>query len=250
MGALAVNHRYVLAFAQNCKARILDYGCGSGQIVRTGLSMGLDIYGADVFYEGAHDWRRSLQEDDLLGDRIRVIEKHTLPFPNDYFGLVVHNQVLEHVADLEGVLSEIARVLTPGGQMLSLFPSREVLREGHCGIPLSHRFERSSKLRYQYMLTMRKIGFGSYHDGKPPEAWARDFIDWLDRWCYYRPMTSITRCYASAGFSFESREVDYAVFRLNEGDRSLLARIAKTFPLLTTTLVRRLGGLVILSSKG
>ncbi len=47
---------------------------------------------------------------------------------------------MEHVDDLNFTLSELARVFKPSGKVLTLFPSAEVIREGHCGIPFAHWF--------------------------------------------------------------------------------------------------------------
>jgi SAM-dependent methyltransferase len=38
-----------------------------------------------------------------------------LPYPDNHFDLVFNNSALEHVADLKNSLSEVARVLAPGG---------------------------------------------------------------------------------------------------------------------------------------
>ncbi len=45
-----------------------------------------------------------------------------LDFPDAYFGLVMAFEVLEHVEDDEGLLSEIARVLQPGGLFVMSVP--------------------------------------------------------------------------------------------------------------------------------
>jgi len=54
------------------------------------------------------------------------------------------------------------RVLKPGGCMLSIFPSRDVLREGHIGIPLAHRFARGSRARLLYTWALRRAGLGTW----------------------------------------------------------------------------------------
>lgn len=45
-----------------------------------------------------------------------------LPFENNYFDYVLSYDVLEHVTDLEKVISEVKRVLKPGGMFCSVFP--------------------------------------------------------------------------------------------------------------------------------
>ena len=158
-------------------------------------------------------------------------------------------KVFEHVEDLDGVLVEIGRVLKQDGIMLSLFPSREVVREGHCGIPFGHRFRKDSKLGYLWLLAFRKLGFGTYHGQKTPEQWAKDFMEWLHAWCYYRPRAEINEAYRRAGFSFDSDEMSYVISRLNYRDMGWLMPLAKLSPSLTSYTFRKLGGMVVLSSR-
>ena len=53
-----VNYRYLLHWAEAFEsktrgARILDYGCGSGDVVAAGRKHGLNIYGSEIFYRGS-----------------------------------------------------------------------------------------------------------------------------------------------------------------------------------------------------
>ncbi len=47
-----------------------------------------------------------------------VADAHDLPFKDGEFDLVLCTEVLEHVKDPKKVISEIGRVLTPGGQVI------------------------------------------------------------------------------------------------------------------------------------
>ena len=133
-----VTNRFVLDFCKSfaCEhpaAPILDFGCGAGDLVAAGLAAGLPMSGADVFYSGSKT-RELSEAHGLLGRAVLEIREGRLPFPDAGFGLIVNNQVMEHVDDLGGVLAELHRILAPGGLLLSIFPSRDVFREGHIGI--------------------------------------------------------------------------------------------------------------------
>lgn len=176
-------------------ARVLDYGCGAGQIVRALRARGIEAFGCDVFYDGG-DYSPQV-EDELLGaGTIRRMEGGSIPFEDASFDIVVSNQVMEHVPDLDAVLGEISRVLKPGGKVLSLFPHRGVWREGHSGVPFLHRFPKGNmNVRVCYAAAFRCLGFGYFHNGKSVMHWSRDFCDWLDRWTYYRTSGEINAVY-------------------------------------------------------
>ena len=49
-----------------------------------------------------------------------------LPFQRDSFDTVFSNSTLEHIPDTNGVLSEISRVLRPGGRLVITVPTRRL----------------------------------------------------------------------------------------------------------------------------
>ena len=101
--------------------------------------------------------------------------------------------MFEHVPDMDRVLSEIRRVMKPEGALLNLFPSREVWREGRCGIPFLHRFPKHSRARISYAAALRSLGLGDITDGKSVMQWSRDFCRWLDDCTYCRPLPGLAR---------------------------------------------------------
>jgi len=249
-----INHSYILDFAERNRHgkkeyQILDYGCGAGEAVISGRDSGLDIYGAEVFYEGGNT-RAKVEASGILGTAVREIVDGRIDFPDAYFDLVVSNQVFEHVEDLDKVLSEIYRILKPGGSTLNLFPSKDVWREGHCGIPFLHRFSRKSQTRYYYALFLRRLGFGYFKKGKSPGQWTRDFLDWLDAYCHYRDRKAILRAFRRL-FSVRLIEEDYILFRMGKSRLKFLRPIIRIpiVKLLFKEFYRKLGGLVLLATK-
>lgn len=51
---------------------------------------------------------------------VRRMEDGAIPFSDETFDIVVSNQAMEHVPDLDFSLSEVDRVLAPGGLVLGL----------------------------------------------------------------------------------------------------------------------------------
>jgi SAM-dependent methyltransferase len=252
---LHVNYEYCLQWAESVRrqdpaARILDYGCGNGDVVRAGLERGLDIFGADEFYAGATS-RQVVEASGLLGSRIHEMRDGRLDFEDGWFDLVLSNQVFEHVADLGQVVDEVWRVLKPGGRLVALFPSSEVVREGHFGIPFVHWLPRASRLRYWYALGLRSVGLGHFTAGKSRARWTRDALDWLDRYTYYRSEAALLGT-LSRRFAITAAEGDYAAFRLGRSSRmSRLAPVARwrgAGPLVRFA-IRRLSGMVLVATK-
>ena len=256
MAALDVTNRFVLDFCgafarRHPGARILDFGCGAGRLVEAARPQGIDMRGAEVYYAGSQT-RAEAAAAGLLGTWITEISDGKLDYADASFDLVVNNQVMEHVEDLDAVLREIHRVLKPGGALLSLFPSRDVFREGHIGIPFAHWFPQGSRLRFYYTWALRGLGLGTWKEQAPTaRQWAIDKLEWIDRFTRYRSRREIVRTF-SRYFRSEMRESDYIRFRLlDRRGREWIAR-AVSLPLAAPAaraLFRKLAFLVILSRK-
>jgi SAM-dependent methyltransferase len=252
--SLDANHRYVLDWATReatdmPNPRVLDFGCGSGEVVLAGRAQGLEMYGAEVFYAGG-DVRPRIQELGLLGNVVREIRDGRLDFADSSFDLVLANQVFEHVDDFEPVLDEIHRVLKPGGSLLALFPSKEVLREGHIGIPLVHRLP-AGRGRRSYTVAMRRLGLGYNKADKSPSVWADDALAWLDEYTTYRTKRAALAPFLRR-FRVSMREDDFLRFRLRMVPRlAPLAFLLRTWvgTLAARVVVQRGMGMVIEARK-
>lgn len=251
-----VTNRYVLDFAirfarERPGAKTLDYGCGAGAVVAAARAAGLDMWGADVYYGGSQT-RAAAERAGLLGEIIRPMRDGRLDFPPGAFDLVVNNQVLEHVEDLEATLDDIYRALKPGGTLLSVFPSRDVFREGHIGIPFAHWFPKGSRVRLLYAWALRAIGFGYWKRQAPTcRQWAADKLNWIDTYTRYRSRREIRAAF-DARFRNEFREPEYIRYRLRQSPR--LAPLTRLLdlplaPAAATWLFRKLAFMVIVSHK-
>ena len=251
-----VTNRYLLEFARRFAALkggapILDFGCGAGELVSAGRASGLDMRGADVFYSGS-DARAEAVAACRLGSCLSEIREGKLPFADASFELVVNNQVMEHVADLDAALREIHRVLRPGGAALSIFPARDVWREGHIGIPFAHWFSPGSRTRLVYTMALRSLGLGTWKEqAATRRQWAKDKLAWIDAYTHYRSRREIFAVF-NRYFSNELCEPDYIRFRLRDKPwRAPLARLLELpfAPAPASALFRKLAFLVIVSRK-
>ena len=97
--------------------RVLDIGCGGGFLAEEFAALGCRVTGVDpspasVSAARAHAAGRG------LGIDYRVGAGEALPAPDAAFAVACCCDVLEHVSDLDRVISETARVLRPGGLYL------------------------------------------------------------------------------------------------------------------------------------
>lgn len=249
-----LNHKFILERClslPSAEAKILDYGCGKGLIVEEGIKKGIDIYGVEAFsHGGGVKIKDYLHERGLLNHKIKELVGDSIPFPDNYFDFIVSNQVFEHVKDLDKCLSEIDRVLKKDGQLLCLFSSKEVIREGHCGIIFAHRFPKSS-FRFYWLYFFRRLGFGRLNNRRTVKQWAEFFNEWLVDSVSYRSMNEINHTFKRFFISLTHIEDDYIAYRLKEKNNHRLAYLSTFYPvkIITRFFCRKWGGLVFIASK-
>ncbi len=225
-------------------ARVLDFGCGAGHIVRELRKRNVAAFGCDVFYEGG-DYSKYIGNELFESGVIRRMDGGAIPFESASFDVVVNNQVMEHVEHLDRVLAEIHRVLKPGGRVLSLFPDKGVWREGHCGIPFLHWFPKRSRARVYFAAGFRGLGFGYHKNDKSVMRWSRDFCDWLDNWTHYRSKGEIRSAYGR--YFRDIRNLEDSWFQMRLGRRKRL--VAWLPASVQGLIVNKLGGLVFVARK-
>jgi SAM-dependent methyltransferase len=104
--------------------RVLDLGSGAGYFTAALAAAGARPVGAEVA-QAAISRARAAHPD--LDFRLVPIDG-PLPFEDNSFELVWSSEVIEHVADTARWLSEVRRVLVPGGRLLLTTPSHGRLR--------------------------------------------------------------------------------------------------------------------------
>lgn len=230
--------------SQKNPKKVLDYGCGQGSIVKLLRLKNVDAYGCDIFYEGG-DYTKEVDSSLFQGNIIKKMNNGKIPFESSSFDIVINNQVMEHVEDLNAVLIEINRVLKPNGRLLSIFPDRSVLREGHCGIALAHWFKKGSRIRFYYVFFFRALGFG-YHKGqKSVKDWTKDFCYWLDTWTHYRGKNEINESFTKHFGPLNYIEEEW--FNARFYPKSFIIKFTPSW--LKKIVVNKLGGLVFWVEK-
>lgn len=106
--------------------RVLDIGCSAGNFLLPITKICREAHGVDIApFPGA--W-------DVLRDHYNVhcqvfdFDKGNLPFPDGHFSAITMIMVLEHVFNVHHAVSEIARVLEPGGVAIVQVPNIAYLK--------------------------------------------------------------------------------------------------------------------------
>jgi len=99
--------------------KILDVACGSGEpaiSLATLLDGNGEVRGVDISPESLKIAEERAAQRDLRNVRFQQADVHNLPFPDNYFDRVTSRLGVMFFADLPRALSEIRRVLRPGGR--------------------------------------------------------------------------------------------------------------------------------------
>ena len=113
----------VAAVAEARPARVLEVGCGWGELAEwIARDTGAEVVATDL---SSHmvELARS------RGVAAQVADVQELPFADGEFDVAVAAWMLYHVPDLDRGLAELARVLRPGGRLVAITNSRYHLLE-------------------------------------------------------------------------------------------------------------------------
>ena len=109
--------------------RVLDMGCGAGRHAFEMYRRGADVIAFDQDADALSDvsdlFAAMLEAGEVPDGAeadVRQGDALSLPFADAEFDRVVAAEVLEHVPDDEAAISELARVLRPGGTMAVTVP--------------------------------------------------------------------------------------------------------------------------------
>lgn len=97
--------------------RVLEVGCGQGHLTKRLEGMGADVIGIDANPKAAEV---------AVSTRVRYMRAEKLEFEDSMFDQLISVHVIEHVPALQQALSEMARVLKPGGRMLHIYPAEPI----------------------------------------------------------------------------------------------------------------------------
>jgi SAM-dependent methyltransferase len=110
---------------------VLDFGAGNGAQTLELVKLGCRVVACDIDQTDLDILSRYLQDNKIEAVTPVRYDGSTLPFVDKHFDAVVSFAVLEHVQDEAKALSEIHRVLKPGGDFLIAVPNKWWIFETH-----------------------------------------------------------------------------------------------------------------------
>ncbi len=191
-GVSQLKKREVALLGPSPGVRVLDAGCGRGEVLLECARRGASVAGADYAEAAVAIARETLAA--VEGSEVVRSDLTALPWPDDSFDRVLLGDVIEHLTDEQGRagLAELARVLSPGGrivihtapnllflrfgwpptrQALRLLGRGEVARRLDEGIAQSKRYHVNEQSVYSLRRSLRRAGFAH------SRAWvARDVL--------------------------------------------------------------------------
>jgi SAM-dependent methyltransferase len=144
------------------RGRVLNVGCGTGGFNVLVAGTGARAVGVDDDAEAIAICGLKARE---AGGAFVRAHAEALPFPDGVFDLVYCFSVIEHVASVEATVSEMVRVVRPGGAIYVHTPSAWSLWEAHYKVFWLPFFPRSLARVYlrlrgrptAYLATLRRL---------------------------------------------------------------------------------------------
>lgn len=128
------------------KAQVLDIGTGAGYIAHHVADHVDALTSVDLV-----DERKITQ-----GYTFVRVQDETMPFASETFDVVVSNHVIEHVNDQQRHISEVLRVLRPGGLAYLATPNRNWLIDPHYRLPFINWMPRTAATAYLKLLKAQR----------------------------------------------------------------------------------------------
>jgi len=101
-------------FKERPAGRALDAACGTGRLTRHLVALGHAVTGIDITPQMLDRARETIP-----GAQFKDGDLRHLPEPEGRFSLVVCGLALAHIADLTSAVTELSRVLEPGGHLIA-----------------------------------------------------------------------------------------------------------------------------------
>lgn len=167
--------------------RALDYGCGSGNLTRYMIELGINTVSADV----SQGFLKLIKQNFArtgLSETLKINGKDLSGVNDDSFDMVATYSVLHHVPDYLGIVVEMCRVVKPGGivfidhEVPESYYNRteeynEFLRKARPAVNYKRYFRLLSDVR-GYKHIVKRLLNPRYKPEGDIHVWPDDHIEW------------------------------------------------------------------------
>ena len=180
--------------------KLLDVGCGSGDLVDDFLSQGCDAFGCDVSFKSGSQTEKLIHAERIKriiyqGKKRADVREHnplySYPFTDSFFDVLFSRAVIEHVFNLNEFAEENFRILKLGGIAIHYFPSKWSVIECHTGIPFGAAVQNST---YYWIMCQLGFCFTKY------KKRGVDALAYMNKYTYYQSNRAIKTAFQKAGF--------------------------------------------------
>ena len=123
---------YLISTHKLQKGKILDLGCGRGELLDAFHKAGFDVYGSDLDNDAIDLCKPHRVE-------ISNFEEGKINYNDNFFDYVISKSVIEHLHDPLPILNDVNRVLKKDGKAIMLTPSWEHTKWGPFYLDFTHR---------------------------------------------------------------------------------------------------------------
>jgi ubiquinone/menaquinone biosynthesis C-methylase UbiE len=106
------------------KVSVFEIGFGSGAVLFS-FKQNCQIHGAEISSSAVKHALRTASQKKYTNYSFHVLHDEVINFPNDTFDIVIASHVMEHVLDDRKVITDLLRILKPGGIGVFLVPINE-----------------------------------------------------------------------------------------------------------------------------
>lgn len=108
-------------FANNKKLNILDIGCGTGHYLEEIIKRGHNAFGSDIAKGMLLKCKNRLNQEN--NSKLLLSNIESLPFPSDYFDLIICVGVIEYLSNISISINEMRRILKNNGLLIITAPN-------------------------------------------------------------------------------------------------------------------------------
>ncbi len=205
--------------------RVLDYGSGRGKLVAVLRKMGIQTYGVEVDSVPLENgFNYFLQNEYTPSDFLFLIGKDCKTvFSDNFFDIIISDQVFEHVENIEVVAQEFSRITKPGGVHIHTFPAKEYLLEQHLFMPAIHWLPKGLVRKWFIFLfvELRVEPFWKRLDGYSSAKKTNAYYQYSIKNTFYKSVKGLKKIFHAYDFSVYHKYL----YAPGKGVRGMIKRI-------------------------